>query len=244
MRVGRAALDEDAIRLIEELNPGIAFDWPRILKGQGTPPTESRPPAEVRRQRPGSRRQHQAPPKPAQPASGVAFPESQVVEPSSAVDAPSLEPVSEPEESAEFGERSTEAPVEGDVVIAAHTRLGAEGVHRLRARYREILARISEKTADPQRQQELKAQADRLNPDAWPTDEDVVQALEQYESVLASLREVAGQRRRRRRRGRGPGPSEPGVARESGAANSPVGTDDGEPPDSTGGSDDGDQAPE
>ena len=71
VKVGRAALDEDAIRLIEQLNPGIEFDWTRILKGQGAPPTESRPPAEVRRQRPDNRRpqpsQTPAPQRSAQP---------------------------------------------------------------------------------------------------------------------------------------------------------------------------------
>ena len=56
VKVGRAALDEDAIRLIEQLNPGMEFDWPRILKGQGAPATESRPPVEARRQRPDNRR--------------------------------------------------------------------------------------------------------------------------------------------------------------------------------------------
>ena len=240
--MGRAALDEDAIRLIEELNPGMTFDWPRILKGQGTPSTEPRAPAEARRQRPESRRQHQPPSTPAEPTATVAPAEAPVAEPSLAAEAP--KPASEPAEAAEFGEHPTEASVESDVVVAAHARLGAEGVRRLRARHAEILARIAEKTSDPLRQQELKAQANRLNPDAWTTDEDVVQGLEQYESVLASLKEVAGQRRRRRRRGRGPGSPELGVARERGAANPPEGTDDGEPPDSTGGTDDGDQAPE
>jgi hypothetical protein len=35
VRVGRAPLDEEAIRLIEQYNADIHFDWPRILKGQG-----------------------------------------------------------------------------------------------------------------------------------------------------------------------------------------------------------------
>jgi hypothetical protein len=239
--VGRAALDEDAIRLIEELNPGMAFDWPRILKGQGTPSIEPRPPAEDRRQRPESRRQRPPTSKPA-PASTVALAESPVAEPSLAAEAPSTAPASEPAEPAEFGEQPTEAPVESDVVIAAHARLGAEGVRRLRARHAEILARIAEKTADPLRQQELKAQANRLNPDAWATDEDVVQGLEQYEYVLASLKEVASQRRRRRRRGRGPG-SEPGDPQGAAVADAPAGAHDVEPSDSTGG-DEGDSAPE
>ena len=38
MRVGRSALDEDAIRLIEQHNPDVEFDWTRILKGQDAPP--------------------------------------------------------------------------------------------------------------------------------------------------------------------------------------------------------------
>ncbi len=61
--------------------------------------------------------------------------------------------------------------------------------------------RITERTADPERREELKWQADRLNPDSWVTAEDVAQALEQYETVLASLSDVIGQRRRRKRRG-------------------------------------------
>ena len=44
MRVGRSALDESAIRLIEEHNPDVEFDWTRILKGQDAP-VEQRPSA-------------------------------------------------------------------------------------------------------------------------------------------------------------------------------------------------------
>ncbi|HEY6615834.1 MAG TPA: hypothetical protein VIZ32_14990, partial [Vicinamibacterales bacterium] len=84
---------------------------------------------------------------------------------------------------------------------AALAKLGAEGIQRLRSRYAEILVRITERTADPGRREELKWQADRLNPDSWVTAEDVAQALEQYETVLASLSDVIGQRRRRKRRG-------------------------------------------
>jgi hypothetical protein len=86
-------------------------------------------------------------------------------------------------------------------VTTAHTRLGAEGVLRLRARHAEILARISERVPDTARQDELKAQAERLNPDTWVTDDEVSAGLEGYEAVLESLRAVVGQGRRRRRRG-------------------------------------------
>ena len=32
VRVGRSALDEDAIRMLEEHNPDVHFDWTRMLK--------------------------------------------------------------------------------------------------------------------------------------------------------------------------------------------------------------------
>ncbi len=203
VKVGRAALDEDAIRRIEELNPGMEFDWPRILKGQGVPATEPRPPVEARRQRPENRRSQ---PRPAHAAPAPRpVPAPPVVEPPPRRDLPSEA------ESARFGESresptaEVEAAVADEVPTPAHARIGAAGVRQLRSRYAELLARIAERTDDTRRT-ELKAQADRLNPDSWVTDEQVSEGLEQYEAVLASLREVAGQTRRRRRRGQGPRP--------------------------------------
>ena len=85
--------------------------------------------------------------------------------------------------------------------IPAHERLGAEGVQRLRQRYREIVTRLAERVSDPARRDELREAADRLNPDAWSTPEEVAAGLEQYESVLASVQEIVGRKRRRRKKG-------------------------------------------
>ena len=214
VKVGRAALDEDAIRLIEQLNPGIEFDWTRILKGQGAPPTESRPPVDgetaAARSTAGlnhrtRRRRRDRLSRPSRPQRR---PE---VGPRSRRRDGTTPAQAEPTRRSELGERAVDGRRGQDrrptCPTPAHARIGAEGVQRLRARYAEILVRISERTADPARREELKAQADRLNPDAWVTDDEVVQGLEQYESVFASLREVVGQKRRRRRRGRGPRPA-------------------------------------
>jgi hypothetical protein len=62
------------------------------------------------------------------------------------------------------------------------------------------MARISETVSDPARQEELKTQAERLNPDTWVTEAEVTAGLESYESVFESLRSVVGRKRRRRRR--------------------------------------------
>ena len=70
---------------------------------------------------------------------------------------------------------------------------------RLRARYADVSAAIGRRIADEQRRQQLLDLAGRLNPDSWVTAEDVQRGLDEYESVLASLREVAGRRRRRKR---------------------------------------------
>ena len=250
VKVGRAALDEEAIRLIEQLNPGIEFDWTRILKGQGAPPAEARPPVDSRRQRPDSRR-----PRPSQtptPSRSVQPPVSGGTVKIGTAEPPSVaaEPEPRPAVQSASGGSTEELLREGlpsETPTPAHAKLGAEGVERLRARYAEMLARISERTADPLRREELKLQADRLNPDAWVTSEEVVQGLEQYESVFASLREVVGQNRRRRRRGptpqAGPGGAG-GDAPDSAGTKSAAGSDPGEASASPeGNQDDGDSAP-
>jgi hypothetical protein len=217
VKVGRAALDEEAIRLIEQLNPEIEFDWTRILKGQGAPPTESRPPVEVRRQRPDNRRPPPSyaptPPREVRPPVRDEPAEIRTAEPPAIAAEP--EPAIHPIGTGSVEEPSAEV-LASETPTPAHAKLGSEGVQRLRARYAEILVRISERAAEPARREELKLLADRLNPDAWVTDEEVVQGLEQYESVFATLREVVGQKRRRRRRGSRPRQAEPGSASPAG----------------------------
>lgn len=205
--MGRAALDEEAIRLIEEHNPDVEFDWTRILKGQETPEARPKPEPERRPSRP--QRERREPPPAPLPEPRAAAPEPRPAPPP---EPPAREFVEPPEFPA------TLPPDEP--ASAALTRLGPEGLLRLRARHAEVLARISEKIADPARRDELKSQAERLNPDTWVTDADVSAGLEQYEAVFESLRSVVGRRRKRRKR-RGGGGAEPVV-------NSPASDDDGE----------------
>jgi hypothetical protein len=82
----------------------------------------------------------------------------------------------------------------------AEARLGSEGLQRLRGRYADIRAGIRDRVPEGPQREELNAQAERLNPDNWVTDDEVRLGLEQYESVFESLRPLAVRRRRRRRR--------------------------------------------
>lgn len=248
MRVGRAALDEEAIRLIEEHNPDVDFDWPRILKGQGV--EEPAPPPSRERERPGRRRDQ--PPRPAPPpiARGASEPEPiepAVVEPEpdhAELDGvPGDEPVGAvavPEDDAAEAVAAEREDAASQLPTAAFARLGSEGLSRLRARHAEILARISERIPDPVRQDELKAQAERLNPDVWVTDEEVGRGLEDYEVVYAALRTAVGQGqglRRRRKRHRPASPAESPIASRQSPVESPVdrreSADEGETNDST-----------
>jgi len=95
-------------------------------------------------------------------------------------------------------------PVDDGPPTAAHARLGSEGVLRLRGRYAEMLARIDERVQEAERRVELKVIAERLNPDAWVTETDVLAGLDSYESSFEALRSVVGRRRRRPRREDGP----------------------------------------
>ena len=240
VRVGRSPIDEDAIRLLEESNPDVEFDWTRILKQ--TPP----PPApEPKRERRGDRRregrgqqggvERRAKEQPPAPRPPVPREREEPRPPMSALDgepaepAELVEPMLAPSEDADVQaaaeqiaagdldegieplapisaddtvvEAGPEPPVEG-VRSPTLERLGAEGLARLRARYAEVLARIAERPLDEAAREQLKLQAERLNPDAWVTAAEVNDGLEQYETVYESLRAVvgAGHRRRRRRR--------------------------------------------
>ena len=222
MKVGRSALDEDAIRLIEESHPNVEFDWTRILKGaeseskplvpfgerrkapRGQAPQGERAPQRSRRPAPVPLQTPESVPPIVRASVEAPTAESALVEMTTVDDQiPSLDE-SEPlltDDVPLIPEAS--GTDEHAPVTAAHARLGAEGVMRLRARYSEVLARISERVADPARQDQLKAEAERLNPDTWATDDEVRAGLEGYETIFESLRSVVA-RRRRRRRGRGP----------------------------------------
>ena len=178
VKVGRTALDEEAIRTIEESNPEVPFDWAKMLKLQRA--AAARPAArELDRGRSGSggsRRRGTRPVSSAEPAArgGADQGRGKIV--------------------------STEAPDGIEAQVAA-PELGAKDLARLRARYAEVLTRISDRVTDPVRQAELRERAGELNPDTWLTPEAVQQGLANFEDRCAALSATLGRRRRRSKRG-------------------------------------------
>jgi hypothetical protein len=296
VRVGRAPIDETAIRLLEQHNPDVEFDWTRILKappageGQGRRDARDtrdrdqrgrREPRSAQRPRSGGGPPVAQPP--ARPRSVDARPpaadhqaqaadqaEQQIQaadhaehadqqtraadhaeqETQAAEHADHAEQQTQAAEHAEHADQQTRAaehadhadqqtraaeyaehaesqtevgdyavvPVDpadlinemleapdlrsDDVGSASYVRLGTEGLVRLRARYAEVMARIAEQPLEEPAREELKLRAERLNPDAWVTADEVTAALEQYETVFEGLRGIVGRHPRRRQRGR------------------------------------------
>ena len=90
-------------------------------------------------------------------------------------------------------------PVEPEPLPERYARLGVQGLARLRTRYADLKGRLADKPVEGAERDELMAKAERLNPDAWATADEVAAGLEDYESVFESLRGIVGRQPRQRR---------------------------------------------
>jgi hypothetical protein len=225
VRVGRAALDEDAIRLIEEHNPDIEFDWNKILEAQPPAPPPVEPRDRRRRARGGAATERERP-SAAEPRRPPVAPPAAALAVSAVPPSPDLGPASDmavtdsmPPDVADVVELEPPALVPvtvyhggADVLVASVTdesprqspveaRLGSELLGRVRARYAEISARIREHAgADPARLEEMRRRAEELNPDAWVTEAEIVAGLQHFDARLGEIRRALGIKRRRRSR--------------------------------------------
>jgi hypothetical protein len=216
VKVGRPALDQEAILWIEEHNPDIEFDWPQILQSTAPPA----PPAEDARGRRPRRGRTDRPARAERPArserperrSPVAASPPPLIErrsepesPAVVQDAPDDEILAPPEE-VEAIEQITHPDSEEMPKVAlsaVETVLGREQLIRLRARYAELQARIiehGERGGDPSRVEELRGQAEPLNPDSWVTVDEARAGVDQFEPKVRELRAALGLKRRRRSR--------------------------------------------
>jgi hypothetical protein len=193
VRVGRAAIDEDAIRQIEASNPDVEFDWPQILKGQTSLPDTAESPRKARDREPG-----RPGPRTEERAQQIGRPEraAPVGIFESAESAPSEGPDTMGSNDADGANLDVaHPPPDEPASTPAEARLGSAGLARLRARYAELLTRITDRV-EPDRQEELKALAERLNPDAWITDADVTAGLDAYEQTYEMVRSSLPPRRK------------------------------------------------
>ena len=186
--LGRAPLDEDAIRTIEDQHPEIDFDWPAILALSEVMTPEDEAPARPR-QPEGRRSRPRDQPRDAQPRPRQdAPPEPAVIdtvdEPVAGVDdLPTLEELtfdSDPAEDARPAPRHASGLLEELV--------GREIATRLRARYSELSARIHERHAEAAVRDRWMTRAASLNPDMWLTPEAVLEGVRRADGLFDSLR--------------------------------------------------------
>lgn len=188
--LGRAPLDEDAIRTIEDQHPEIDFDWPAILAlsevmtPEDEAPSRPRQP-EGRRQRPRdqqrdgqARRRQEPPPGP-----------SPVDEPQAPAEDELPEAVMEEGVSAASGTVEEDAPAPRHVHGLLEELVGREIATRLRARYSELSARVHERHADPAERELWMARAEPLDPDSWLTPEAILEGVRRADGLFESLRQ-------------------------------------------------------
>ena len=202
VRVGRAAIDEEAIRALEQSHPEVAFDWRRILH---TVHTEAQPgvrgsnPKRPRTARQGERsRRAQRPPLAERPLDLRAELPGATDDLLTALVGDSQTTPTTGEEAGAVVNADAGPPAALEVAAGV---IGSEELSRLRARYADVLARIGERVSDPARADALKRKAESLNPDAWVTPEAVRAGVAAFDRQVQHLHGLLGRRRRSRRGG-------------------------------------------
>lgn len=177
VRVGRPALDEDAIRTIEEQHPEVDFDWSEIL-AVGAAISMDVEPLTPPRRRPASRPPRE---RAADPPSPRRLPD--------AVVAPSRpEPIDhDPVTRMEASEvAEPETPRGHDLLEGL---VGREIATRLHARYAELSARISEVVGSDEAAREAwHARAGALDPDSWVTPDEILSGVRRADALFDQLR--------------------------------------------------------
>ncbi len=172
--IGRPALDEEAIRTIEEQHPTIEFDWPAILAlREAMPPEEEERPARPPQRRGRSPRRESPRPSPEARRRADVQPETE------AAPAGSGEPTVDDTESPE-APPSTHGLLEGLV--------GREIATRLRARHAEIMARIHEQGFDEPTRESWATRAEALDPDTWLTPAAVLDGVRDADARFEAFR--------------------------------------------------------
>ena len=181
--LGRPALDEDAIRAIEDQHPDIEFDWPAILALSEVMTPEDEAPPPQRQQSTGGKK-NRRPRRDERPRDSRAQSADSATEPQPETDEPGTQPL-EPLEPVE--------PFETLTVSESRNRLveelaGREIGARLRARHAEIVARIESLDVDGAQKDALFKRAEAIDPELWMTPEAVLAGVSNADALYEKLK--------------------------------------------------------
>jgi hypothetical protein len=185
VKVGREPIDPQVVREIEAQHPDIEFDWRALRENQQVIDTAPEP----RRPR-GPRANRPEPVEPAkrpreeEPERAAAAPTSEEAQPRPRGD-------SDPAPTPSLPRLVIPAAIEGS------TRED-QFVFLLNS-YLQLRERVPHRTHDPVRREALMALVERLNPEAWVGEEQVVAGLQHAAEALERLSRIFSKRRRKRR---------------------------------------------
>ena len=184
--LGRAPLDEEAIRTIEEHHPEIEFDWPAILALGEAMMHEDEVPVKAERRGRQPRGRDREPSREREPRR----------EPRQA---PRPAPIEvDPELAAVVGELDQDGDTEeaAPAAEAPHTLhglleelVGREIATRLRARHSEICARIHERHSNPATRDAWLHRAESLDPEMWLSPEAILEGVRNADPLFDALRQ-------------------------------------------------------
>lgn len=188
--LGRPALDEDAIRAIEDQHPDIEFDWPAILAlSEVMTPEDEAPPPAPRQAQP--RREKK--PRRDRDRTQEAASKSRAGTPDDST-ASAYTPSESEELRTDDGDEETPVAVEPS---EPRNRLveelaGREIGSRLRARHAEIVARIEALDIDGAQKDALFTRAEAIDPELWMTPESVLEGVRNADALYEKLKADAG----------------------------------------------------
>jgi hypothetical protein len=184
VRVGRAALDEDAIRTIEEQHPEIEFDWPQILEvGAASAPEVDDRPVRPRRKPPQPKRREDV-----HVETDVAAAGTTAVDDNDAPDAEDAVVEASADNAREDAAPTDAEPPSRVAPSLLDQLVGREIATRLRGRYAETCTRIRQRAPDDLTRELWLTRASALNPDSWVTPEEILKGVSRADELFDGLR--------------------------------------------------------
>ncbi len=174
LRVGRPALDDGAMRTLEEQYPDIDFDWPYLLDMASMTPVEVEAPVPVRKRKPRRDDDDDADesrPAPRTPQAASTLPAAPAALPSGdAPDAPA-------------------SAAAGGFDLLGEL-LGRGIATSLRARHAELAEVLAASPAAPEVKAAWQARLAAIDPDGWTTPEQVMAGIASVETDAEALHEA------------------------------------------------------
>ena len=184
--VGRDALDQEATKAIENGNPDLDFDWPKMRRERPKPP--SRQVATPERMRKVNRR---SVPARASGSADVSSKKPPVEKSEVESDVGTLSEVSSESSvdvsARKLDENASSAPPEEHPVSAL---LGDQMLLRLRSSYAVLGRKFRDAQITESMKNELGSRINALNPDNWLAGEEVIFRIEQFESEVAAIQSL------------------------------------------------------